>query len=361
MNISTQERFQQLDQLLLRHWSAWQPAFGSDAKLWLTEATLTAIAHELGSATQLTSSPLLPIQSEPPAGTKLRKWRQLQHFKGCFNSSAETIVDWCCGMGHLSGHLASDRHAVIGLEIDSSLIARASARSSKMTLFHQCDVLSEAEQYLSSAQSIVALHACGALHTALVEKAVESQVHDLHFSPCCYHKRFNRGLKMLSQPARRSPLVLNERNIQLAVRQSVTAPKREQFAREKLRLYRLGFDEWVKRELGIEHYTHLPSTSPAIATKGFATFCAWGAKQRVPELSGVAVNDESRLLSSAEERLELEVAYEAQCEVFRRALEIRLCLDNVLFLEENGFQAELIEFCPSSITPRNIMIRAFRA
>jgi SAM-dependent methyltransferase len=360
LKLNNTERFELLDQVLTQDWAAWQPTFGANDKQWLSKSTLKSLKSQLAPAITLDGPSLQVVSSEPPAGMKLRKWQQIKHFKDCFNSNADSVVDWCCGMGHLSRYLARNEQSVVGLEIDSILVAKAMAHRAPSATFHQCDVLHEPSQYLCVGQSFVALHACGSLHTSLVENAVESNACDLHLAPCCYHKRFKQGLKMLSQPARRSPLVLNERNIQLAVRQSVTAPQREQLAREKLRLYRLGFDEWVKRELGIEHYTHLPSISPAATAKGFSAFCQWGAEQRVPELVDVTVKDESRLLSSAEERLELEISYEAQCDVFRRALEIRLCLDNVMFLEENGFRAELIEFCLPSITPRNIMIRAFK-
>lgn len=360
MNQSAIDRFELLDQLLSQYWIAWQPTFGNSEKHWLDRATLETIESQLKPATSLPRSQLQPIKSEPPAGMKLRKWQQIENFKKHFASPAETIVDWCCGVGHLSRHLASDLQSVIGLEIDPSLIAKASTRHSHCATFHQCDVLHKPEQYLSPAQSLVALHACGSLHTALVETAVRSHANDLHLAPCCYHKRFGQGLRILSQPAKRSHLKLNERNIQLAVRQSVTAAKREQLARENLRLYRLGFDEWVKRELGILHYTHLPSISSAIVAGGFDTFCQWGAEQRVPQLKNRAVKDKSRLLARAKLRLEQEVAYESQCDLFRRALEIRLCLDNVLFLEENGFSTEMIEFCSPSTTPRNILIQAFK-
>ncbi|RMA79467.1 methyltransferase [Umboniibacter marinipuniceus] len=360
MNFNPTQRFEQLDQLLVQYWSAWQPTFGHSDKHWLDQASLQTIYRELAPATTLPRSPASIKKSEPPAGMKLRKWQQIEQFKARFSSNASSVVDWCCGIGHLSRHLASSEQSVVGLEIDPALVAKAMTHQAKSAIFHQCDVLADPERYLHPGQSFVALHACGSLHTAMVEATVKTRGSDLHLAPCCYHKRFHQGLKMLSRPARRSELKLTERNIQLAVRQSVTAANRELQAREQLRLYRLGFDEWVKRELKVTHYTPLPSVSSAIINKGFAAFCQWGASQRVPQLANKEVTAEAKLLNSAKSRLEREVAYEAQCELFRRALEIRLCLDNVMFLEENGFRAELIEFCSPTITPRNILIQAYR-
>ncbi|EJG2245017.1 SAM-dependent methyltransferase, partial [Vibrio parahaemolyticus] len=41
-------------------------------------------------------------------------------------------------------------------------------------------------------------------------------------------------------------------------------------------------------------------------------------------------------------------------------LEIWLALDKVLYLEERGYRVRLAEFCPKSVTPRNILICAYK-
>ena len=46
--------------------------------------------------------------------------------------------------------------------------------------------------------------------------------------------------------------------------------------------------------------------------------------------------------------------------LFRRPLEVWLLLDRALFLEEQGYQAEVGTFCPKPMTPRNLLIRAVR-
>ena len=45
---------------------------------------------------------------------------------------------------------------------------------------------------------------------------------------------------------------------------------------------------------------------------------------------------------------------------FRRALEMWMVLDLVLFLEEGGCEVSLTNFCPREITPRNLQINASR-
>lgn len=46
--------------------------------------------------------------------------------------------------------------------------------------------------------------------------------------------------------------------------------------------------------------------------------------------------------------------------VFQRPLEIWLALDKALYLEERGYRARLLEFCAKSVTPRNILLCAYK-
>ena len=54
----------------------------------------------------------------------------------------------------------------------------------------------------------------------------------------------------------------------------------------------------------------------------------------------------------------LEETVPATARVFRRAIEMWLVLDRVLYLEAAGYQVQLTTFCQKSLTPRNILIQA---
>jgi len=47
--------------------------------------------------------------------------------------------------------------------------------------------------------------------------------------------------------------------------------------------------------------------------------------------------------------------------LFRRPLELWLLLDRALLLEEQGYRVHLGTFCPSELTPRNILLLAERS
>ena len=46
--------------------------------------------------------------------------------------------------------------------------------------------------------------------------------------------------------------------------------------------------------------------------------------------------------------------------LFRRPLELWLLLDRALYLEEQGYAVRLGHFCPSQLTPRNLLLLAER-
>jgi hypothetical protein len=65
-------------------------------------------------------------------------------------------------------------------------------------------------------------------------------------------------------------------------------------------------------------------------------------------------------LEAGAARLERVRRYELVRHLFRRPLELWLVLDYAIFLEEQGYQVRLGQFCARSLTPRNLMIDAVK-
>jgi hypothetical protein len=68
----------------------------------------------------------------------------------------------------------------------------------------------------------------------------------------------------------------------------------------------------------------------------------------------------SHYLHRGIERQRLTKRIDLVAHLFRRALEHWLLLDRVCFLQEQGYQVALTEFCANSVTPRNAMIQAIK-
>lgn len=325
----------------------------------MVAVTLTPITEK---ATQ--NSPPKFWDTEIPG----RKAKQVLAFKRSLGELNVPILEWCCGKQHL-GRLLSEtsKQPSTGLEINASLVKQANHLAEKRKISHlakvyQCDVLSKNSQlHINQNQHAIALHACGGLHTHLIQTCSQQGVQRISFSPCCYH-RFNdsNNYQPLSDAAKKSMLALNTEDLRLAVRETKTASHSETQNRRQLQSWRLGFD-CLQRELRQENsYLETPSLSPKILQKDFQYFCQHLAK--IKSIDIAHSGNKSINFEDYEKKGALRFHYYERAElfrmVFRRALESWLILDRALFLEEQGYNTKIGIFCSSDISPRNFFIDA---
>lgn len=307
------------------------------------------------------------ILPSPPshfnAGVKGRKWQQINAFSSAINPISPTL-EWCSGKGHL-GKLLSYQHQleIHSLEWQASLCLAGQEEAERRHLpqqFIHADVLKgEGKEPLQHVESAVALHACGDLHTTLIEQAIEAELNYLAISPCCYHLTTQMEYRPLSKLAQQAKIRLTRDNLKLAVKEVATAGLREQRLKQLELVYRLGFDAWQRQATGNDQYLNVPSCSKSLLIKGFDAFVRWAAGQKSLEpllLKHSLAGFEDVGL----ERCQRVAKVEAVSQYFRRPLELWLALDRVIRLEEAGYQVTLGEFCEKSLTPRNLLICAQR-
>lgn len=392
------KHFEQLTKILLKHQDLWKQSVFKDVnypsldsypklKTWLFELTDESLLS-YQEDNHLLLNEISPYFSDAlsiidlidfPATIKMnqyeapkfwdkaipgRKAHQLLAFKQSLGTINLPILEWCCGKQHL-GRLLSEVSGLpsTGLEIDINLVKQANHLAEKrktphLAKCHHCDVLSNSSAlYINQNQHAIALHACGGLHTKLIQQCSQRRVERISFSPCCYH-RFNTSNSYLplSEAAKTSMLQLNTDDLRLAVRETKTASLSETNNRRQLQSWRLGFD-FLQRDLRQEDsYLETPPLSPEILKKGFQDFCLHLAKLKRLKINSVInfVHYEKKgtLRFHHYERAELFRM------VFRRALESWLVLDSALFLKEQGYNTEIGIFCSSDISPRNFFIDA---
>ncbi|WP_269619601.1 methyltransferase [Zhongshania sp. BJYM1] len=336
--------------------------------------TLTPYFHAADELHQLITlnSPPSYGYSEPPSGIPGRKWQQIQAYieanslqtaeenTTCDAHHKTKIIEWCSGKGYL-GQAAAKRYQLksVGLEIDSSLVTAGNHRAASTDVDHEiilCDVLSDAVfAQIDHSTQLMALHACGGLHQRLLHVAVTSNSPELSFSPCCYH-RFNNGeYRSLSNTLKHSGLVLNNQDLRTAVRQTSTARSGEITARRQLQARYLAL-RILLDEQGQAANTTLPSVPQQWSKVEFLDWLSHILKLKpltitIPD----NINDyEAR----GWQQLYIAERIDLVRMAFRRAIELRCVLDSILFLEEHEYECRLSEFCPTSLTPRNLFIRA---
>lgn len=397
MPVDYLDRFHQLTTLLNQYRALWQlRSFHHRALPWRAQFSELATDLEALSESELTTletsdatlhqwlhehSPIplntlaQLIQIEPiehrelqaPArmdtGIPGRKWSQIQAFVGAISTTPEPTLEWCAGKGHLGRLLSATHHCrVTSLEWQSRLCNEGRDMAHRWQLpvdFVEADALHpDSAQHLAGHGRVVALHACGELHNQLLHHWLASACHSLYLSPCCYQLIPSPTYVPMSQAAIASGLQLDKQDLQLAVKETVTAGQHDRQRRLQERWWRLSFDEWQRHHRQADTYLPVPAFPKQLLNTNFTTFC-----QALCEQQGLIANgaiDEARWLEQGAKRVELLRRLELISQLFRRPLEMWLVLDRVLYLQEQGAKVSVNTFCEKTLTPRNVFIRAER-
>ncbi|MFC0708812.1 methyltransferase [Azorhizophilus paspali] len=391
------ERFRALDDFLLEHQAFWRPRpFNllrlpweerhSELAAWLRRRSLedAEAAHNhperldapapfamlAAASLALGETGELPATAEDAAPERFavdvpgRKWQQIRYFASRlrFASQPSHWLDWCAGKGHLGRALAHDGTPLTCLEHDAELVASGQALSDRLELTarHRLqDVLADdAAAQLDASHTPVALHACGELHTRLLQLASAVGCRQLAVAPCCYNRIDSADYRPLSDAARASRLQLSRDDLRLPLSETVTASARVRRQRDQSMARRLAFD-LLQRELrSIDAYLPTPSLPVAWLQKDFANYCRDLAALK--DLPIPTTRDWQALEARGWQRLAEVRNLELPRALFRRPLELWLLLDRALYLEEQGYEVRLGRFCPPRLTPRNHLLLAER-
>lgn len=390
------QRFERLDHLLTlcRPWWQYQPyhhlaiAFAGEApelaalldglslaELNRLDGDMSALASllapwipqgaELQALSELTRFEAEPVECGKAMALHMpgRKQTQIEAFTGCLPPHEGPYLEWCAGKGHLGRLLSVHRRAeVTSLEWQGQLCEegrRLAERDGARMRFIEADAFAaESVALIAPEHHALALHACGELHTHLLEGAAARGARGVTLSPCCYHLIRGTHYRPLSRAARASALGLSKADLRLPLQETVTGGARIARLREQEVVWRLGFDCLQRQVRGVDEYLPVPNMQKSLLTGSFEAFCRWAAERK-----GIALPaglDYDGLLARGEARYGDVARMELVRHLFRRPLEIWLGLDRALFLQEQGYRVELGEFCAKPMTPRNLLIRAVR-
>jgi hypothetical protein len=388
------QQFQQISAVLQRYQPYWQLSpFRCDVMPWsdtelvqqldaLNEQTLRQIDQcsslqqaffcrqfpqlfslpTLNTADALHSLPALPFWLANGIGG--RKLQQIDALCQQWPDPALPVLEWCAGKGHL-GRIVAHRFdlAVTSVEWQPQLCQQGQALAEKYAVAQQfvcADVLAAPlPAVLQSNQQVVALHACGQLHIALLQQAVQAQCQRIQLVPCCYHLIDTEQYQPLSELAQAQDLMLSKDDLKLVVQGQVTAGERVEKLRLTEVLWRLAYDE-LRRDLSAESgYLPLASVAKHWFSADFAAFARWAAAQH--QLSLPERVNWQHYLQRGAKRAAMVQRIELVRHLFRRPLEMWLMLDKALYLQQQGYTVVLSQFCDYQITPRNLLLHAVKA
>jgi hypothetical protein len=392
------QRFQALDSFLIEHQALWRPrpfvhypalpweANHPQLATWLRAQSLehaeeahnqphllqapapfpqlAAQAHDLSQIGELPHSPATALPARFSADVPGRKWQQIDAFARSlsFTHTPQHWLDWCAGKGHLGRMLAHNGCHLTCLEYNPQLVSRGQQLSHKLGIAAQHieqDVLAEdAATQLQAQHTPVALHACGELHTRLLQLASQAGCQQLAVAPCCYNRIRTAHYQQLSSNAQASTLQLSIDDLGLPLSETVTAGARVRRQRDQSMARRLAFDLLQRQLRGIDEYLPTPSLPTAWLDKPFADYCKDLAALK--QLPTPLAQDWPQLEQQGWQRLAEVRSLELLRNLFRRPLELWLLLDRALFLQEQGYAVRLGTFCSHQQSPRNLLLLAER-
>ncbi len=289
-----------------------------------------------------------------------RKHGQIRHFIAAVGSPRAPLLEWCAGKGHL-GRALAHRHGlgVVSLEIDAGLCrsgARLAERNRIGALQHfvAADALAPDSGRWCQGRHAIALHACGELHRQLIRQVVEADGPALDLAPCCYY----RGVDSAYVPFLPSALKLTPDDLRLAVTQTATASSAQRRQSHRAQAWKLAWVSLAAALRGTPAWQPFRPIPESWYAQGFAAFIARLAEREgliLPAALDLAASEAEGWRRAARMR-RLGLVRHA----FRRPLELWLAHDMAAYLESRGYRAELTEFCPAALTPRNLLISARR-
>jgi hypothetical protein len=297
-----------------------------------------------------------------------RKWTQINQFIDAL-PKAQAAIEWCAGKGHL-GKAYSWQHKshITSIEWQLSLCQQGQTEANKLALnqdFINADIHQLPLENLSTNTSPklwLALHACGDLHREFIRQASQHRAHHLALAPCCYHRQSADYYQPLSKIGLAQNLLLNHQDLRLAQQNQITAGLSERKQRAQLLNWRLGYEAlrhalMPNRSAQQSAYQTLPSIKNG-QFKHFSDFCVWASQRH-----GIALPRPLKFEDYEQQghiaRLHM-MQRDAIRHCFRRPLELWLLLDKAAYLQEQDYRIQWHQFCDAKITPRNLLLLAWK-
>lgn len=217
-------------------------------------------------------------------------------------------------------------------------------------------------QLLDQDTLTLGLHTCGNLANHQVKASVKAKAKSLINLGCCYHKLFPET-QNISSFTQNHPdkYVMSQFALTLASRAHRKMDEKDYDLKEKVKLYRYTIHFLLHDEYGRQKIATLGNSSPKLYDEKFSVYAIDNLKRIGIDIKHTADELDAYYNDPARQGMIAKMLVAGLIRnAFGRLLELYIQLDRVIFLEENGYQAQLLEVFEEPISPRNIAIIASR-
>ncbi len=405
MTINLRERYQELSQFLLSYQDIWKneimllypkpldfyPRDWVDALYpYLDSQSLWELTHHINQE-RLQSSSLkdyfktiqllsdLPKSNYPPFEPPKSSWDFMtvkkQHEISYLypyieelrqNHTIDQIVDIGGGQGHFAQFVAFHQKVkTLSLDLDAPLQMAGDKRQLKKWgdrvisfATHELRYPDPAfTKYLNPTTLTTGLHTCGSLACAQIMGSQEAKSSIFNLG-CCYH-RLEPEFTNLSLEAKKNPLPFNRFALTLASGPYQKVSLHDVNLRTHVKKFRYTLHILLFEEFGLTEQVTLGNCDEELYYGDFSLYAREQFKRIKLDYKGRdeslnAFQQDSKRLKLVDHMISTGLVRDS----LSRPLEVAILIDRVLWLEERGYKAELIEVFDPKQSPRNIVLIA---
>lgn len=286
------------------------------------------------------------------------------------DNKIEKIVDIGGGIGLLAQTMNNVYHTkVVSVDLDPVMQETGRLRHEKNAQgphkVHYENIKVSADELpfislLDQNTLTLGLHTCGNLANDQVKATAKARAKSLINLGCCYHKLFPET-QNISSFTQNHPdkFVMSQFALTLASRAHRKMDEKDYDLKEKVKLYRYSIHFLLHDEYDRKKIATLGNSSPKLYDEPFSVYALDNLKRIGIEIKHTAEELDAYYNDPARQALIAKMLVAGLIRnAFGRLLELYIQLDRVIYLEEHGYTADLLEVFEEPISPRNLAIIA---
>ncbi len=218
---------------------------------------------------------------------------------------------------------------------------------------------------LLSPQSLtLGLHTCGALANHQIMISANYRIASILNFGCCYHKlEFDSDGQNISAFTKSHPdkIELSHFALALSARAHRKMDAEDYDLKQKVKAYRYAIHFLLHDFYGKTELTTLGNSNPKLYDEDFGTY----ALDQLSRIHLTSLHTQEELNDWYNETIRQEILWEMTASglirnAFGRLLEMYVLLDRCIYLEEQKYDVQLLEFFDEEVSPRNLGVLATR-
>ena len=300
---------------------------------------------------------------------KQHEIKRLAPFVNQFYQEAriEKILDIGGGIGHLAQSLSSHYQLkTASLDMDPVLQQTGIQRNGPdLVEYINVKVDEDDETFknlLSKNHMTLGLHTCGPLAVHQLKAGAKNHIKGMINFGCCYEKlqKYPQGQNISNEAqASEDRLFFNFFALTLATRAHRKMTEKDHDLKLKVKYYRYAIHMLLHDEYEQKELVTLGNSNPKLYDESFGTYVIEQFQRiNMPLRHSKVELDEFYADPERQKLLWRMLTSELIRNAFGRLMELYLLLDRVLYLEEAGYEVQLLEFFDEPLSPRNLGIVA---